>query len=96
MHIPYVLRSAGCATSPDIGLDRLLTGARAIAGEEPVEVFARTYSPPGDLRFREVEERIAFMLRFPSGILANCASSYDAHNTKDLRVRLERGWVQTR
>jgi hypothetical protein len=25
--------------------------------------------------------------------MANCASSYGAHESKDLRVRLERGWI---
>jgi glucose-fructose oxidoreductase len=34
------------------------------------------HSTPGDPRFVEVEENVNFQLRFPSGILANCVSSY--------------------
>ncbi|MGF7211249.1 putative dehydrogenase [Skermanella aerolata] len=83
---------AGGGALPDIGLYCLNT-ARAITGEEPVEVFARIFNPQGDDRYREVEETIAFMLRFPSGTMANCSSSYGAHESKDLRVRLEKGWI---
>ena len=81
---------AGGGALPDIGL-YCLNGARFVTGEEPVEVFARTFSPKNDPRFREVEETIAFMLRFPSGIIASCTSSYNIHNTKDFTVRMERG-----
>jgi predicted dehydrogenase len=84
---------AGGGALPDIGL-YCLNGARAMLGEEPVEVFARARSPAGDPRYAEVEETIAFMLRFPSGALANCAAGYGAHETKDLRLRLERGWIE--
>jgi predicted dehydrogenase len=83
---------AGGGALPDIGLYCLNT-ARAITGEEPVEVFARIFNPPGDNRYREVEETMGFMLRFPSGTIANCTSSYGAHESKDLRVRLEKGWI---
>ncbi len=83
---------AGGGALPDIGL-YCLNSARALLGEEPVEVFARNVSPKDDPRYREVEESIAFMLRFPSGAIANCAASYGAHESKDLRVRLEKGWI---
>ena len=84
---------AGGGALPDIGL-YCLNGARAMLGEEPVEVFARIWSPAGDERYATVEETIAFMLRFPSGALANCAAGYGAHESKDLRLRLERGWIE--
>ncbi|MBP2296546.1 Gfo/Idh/MocA family protein [Azospirillum rugosum] len=83
---------AGGGALPDIGL-YCLNSARALLGEEPVEVFARITNPKDDPRYREVEESISFMLRFPSGAIANCASSYGAHESKDLRVRLEKGWI---
>lgn len=84
---------AGGGALPDIGL-YCLNGARALLGEEPVEVFARIVNPAGDPRYAEVEETVSFMLRFPSGAIAQCATSYGAHETKDLRVRLERGWIE--
>ena len=84
--------AAGGGALPDIGL-YCLNGARAYTGEEPVEVFASIRNPAGDPRFAEVEDTIAFMLRFPSGTLANCAASYSAHESKDLRVRLGEAWI---
>ena len=83
---------AGGGVLPDIGL-YCLNGARAMLGEEPVEVFGRIVRPPGDPRYDVLDETIAFMLRFPSGALANCAASYGAHESKDMRLRLERGWI---
>jgi predicted dehydrogenase len=83
---------AGGGSLPDIGI-YCLNAARAITGEEPVEVFARIHTPPNDPRFAEVEDTVSFTLRFPSGTIANCATSYSAFNSKDLRVQLERGWA---
>jgi glucose-fructose oxidoreductase len=48
------------------------------------------HSPPDDPRFVEVEENITFQLRFPSGILANCTSSYGAGLNR-FRVAKPRG-----
>ncbi len=84
---------AGGGALPDIGL-YCLNSARAVAGVEPVEVFARMWSPPDDPRYADVEESIAFMLRFPSGLVANCAAGYGAHESKDMRLRLEGGWIE--
>lgn len=81
---------AGGGALPDIGL-YCLNGVRALLGEEPVEVFATIVNPDGDPRYAEVEETVSFVLRFPSGAIANCATSYGAHESKDLRVRLEKG-----
>ena len=82
------LAGGGCL--PDVGL-YCLNAARFLTGEEPVEVFGRTYSPPGDARYAEVEESISFTLRFPSGVLANCAGSYGMHESRTLRVHTPGG-----
>lgn len=66
---------AGGGSMMDIGI-YALNASRYLTGEEPVEVNAIIYSTPNDPRFQEVEENIVFQLRFPSGILANCTSSY--------------------
>jgi glucose-fructose oxidoreductase len=66
---------AGGGSLMDIGI-YALNAARYLTGEEPVAVSAMMHSTPNDPRFVEVEENITFQLRFPSGILANCASSY--------------------
>lgn len=83
---------AGGGALPDIGL-YCLNGARALTGEEPVEVYASIFSPGGDDRYRAVEETISFTARFPSGVVAECSASYGAHEHKDLRVHLEKGTI---
>ncbi len=83
---------AGGGALPDIGLYCLNT-ARFYTGEEPAEVFARIHNTPNDPRFAEVEETIAFTLRFPSGILAQCSASYDAHESKDFTLRLQKASI---
>jgi predicted dehydrogenase len=76
---------AGGGSLPDVGL-YCLNGARAILEEEPYEVSATTWNPPGDTRFTEVEDTVSFTLRFPSGAIANCTSSYGLHETRRMRV----------
>lgn len=66
---------AGGGSLMDIGI-YALNAARFLSGEEPTEVHAMMYSTPGDVRFAEVEENVLFQLRFPSGVIANCTSSY--------------------
>ena len=83
----FVKALAGGGALPDIGL-YCLNGARFISGEEPLEVAARTFSTPGDPRFREVEEQVTFTLRFPSGLVANCAASYGLHENRRLGLGL--------
>jgi predicted dehydrogenase len=83
---------AGSGALPDIGI-YCLNAARFHTGEEPVEVFGRIFSPPGDPRYAEVEETVAFMLRFPSGLIASCSASYGAHESKDMAIRLSDGWI---
>ncbi|WP_219856715.1 Gfo/Idh/MocA family protein [Pseudomonas capeferrum] len=79
---------AGGGSLVDIGLYCLNT-ARFITGEEPIEIFATTYSPAGDPRFAEVEETVQFMLRFPSHAVANCLTSYGGRDDKYQRLNLE-------
>jgi predicted dehydrogenase len=84
---------AGGGSLMDIGI-YALQAARYISGEEPAEVNAMEYSTPGDVRFREVEETINFQLRFPSGILANCTSSYGCAYRSHFRALAENGYFE--
>jgi predicted dehydrogenase len=79
---------AGGGSLPDIGLYCLNT-ARFLTGEEPVEIMATTFSPPGDPRYAEVEETVSFTLRFPSNLIANCFTSYGARDDKHQRLNFE-------
>ena len=80
---------AGGGSMMDIGIYGL-NAARYLTGEEPTEVYAMISTTPNDVRFAEVEENITFQLRFPSGILANCVSSYGTSFNK-FRVNKKRG-----
>jgi predicted dehydrogenase len=84
---------AGGGSLMDIGI-YALQAARYLTGEEPSEVNAMMYSTPGDVRFKEVEEAINFQLRFPSGILANCTSSYGYAWQTHYRVVTSEGWLE--
>ena len=66
---------AGGGSLMDIGI-YALNAVRYLSGQEPIEVFATSYATPDDPRFKEVEETIAFELRFASGLVASCLSSY--------------------
>jgi len=76
---------AGGGSMMDIGI-YALNASRYLTGEEPAEVNAMISSTPGDPRFREVEEHVVFQLRFPSGALANCTSSYGYFHQSVFRV----------
>jgi predicted dehydrogenase len=84
---------AGGGSLMDIGIYSL-NAARYITGEEPVELNAMTYTSPGDVRFKEVEETTIFQLRFPSGALANCSSSYGYAGQNRYRAIATEGWFE--
>jgi predicted dehydrogenase len=81
---------AGGGSLYDIGIYSL-QAARYLTGEEPVEVFGQIANTKDDPRFREVEDRVAFQLRFPSGAVANLSSSYSTSSVKRIQVFGEKG-----
>ncbi|TGD78830.1 Gfo/Idh/MocA family protein [Hymenobacter wooponensis] len=83
---------AGGGALPDIGLYCLNT-SRFVLGTEPTEVFAYSYSTPGNPLFKEVEEVMSWQMRFPEGILVNCITHYNTHDSRFYRVNTERGWI---
>jgi predicted dehydrogenase len=76
----------------DIGI-YALNASRYLSGEEPTEVNAMIYNAPEDPRFKEVEETVNFQLRFPSGTIANCTSSYGYFPQSHYRVVGTQGWL---
>src|ERR1700744_655588 len=56
---------AGGGALPDIGI-YCLSFARFLTGEEPEEIFAWSWSTPGDARFKDIEENVVWQMRFPS------------------------------
>ena len=85
-------KMAGGGSMMDIGI-YALNASRYLTGEEPVELNAMMDTTPNDPRFREVEENILFQLRFPSGVIANCTSSYGAPFNR-FRVVGMNGWAE--
>jgi predicted dehydrogenase len=84
---------AGGGALPDVGL-YCINAARFLSGEEPNEVIGNTWSTPGDARFREVEESCQFILRFPSGFMASCSTSYAAHKSQMFRLNGASAWAE--
>lgn len=84
---------AGGGSLYDIGVYSL-NAARYLTGEEPIEVMAQVFSTPGDPRFKEVEETVSFSLRFPSGTLANCVSSYGYAEVKRYQIYGDKAWLE--
>ena len=82
---------AGGGSLPDVGT-YCLNAARYLTGEEPVAVTGIVTRPKDDPRFAEVEDICAFTLRFPSGIVATCASGYSFHENRQLRVSARDAW----
>ncbi len=81
---------SGSGAVGDLGVYCINT-IRFLLGEEPVEIFAESFRPPGNPLFKEVDASTIFQMRFPSGVLANCACGFDAHDTKSYRVVADRG-----
>ncbi|MBU1345437.1 MAG: Gfo/Idh/MocA family oxidoreductase [Alphaproteobacteria bacterium] len=82
---------AGGGSLMDIGIYSL-QAARYLTGEEPIEVSAVESTDRSDIRFREVEDTINFMLKFPSGVVADCVSSYGSGHNR-YRVVGTEGWL---
>ena len=83
------LAGGGCLM--DIGI-YALNAARYISGEEPVDIRAMTHATKDDPRFQQVEEHCNFELRFPSGVLASCASSYSTGLNRFVG-HCTKGWI---
>ena len=67
-----------------------LNAARYASGEEPVSVLARHETTRPEI-YHEVDETTYFDLEFPSGAVANGATSLGM-NMNELKVDCENGW----
>ncbi len=84
---------AGGGPLMDVGI-YCLNACRFLSGEEPVEVDARWDVNDQDGRFGEVEENLVWTMRFPSGLLATCNTSYGTNTRGWFRAYGSRGSVQ--
>jgi len=76
----------------DIGIYALNTTCWLL-GETPIEISAMERTSGDDKRFKEIEQSIAFHLRFPSGCIATCTSSFGTARVNRYRIVCEKGWM---
>lgn len=85
-------KMAGGGPLMDVGV-YCIQACRYLSGEEPVEVHGSSAVISQDGRFKEVEENVVLGMRFPSGVLADCATSYGAAIGNWFRAVGDKGWV---
>ena len=81
---------AGGGALMDVGIYCLQT-ARMITGEDPIWISAAEVKTDS-VKFKEVDETITWIMKFPSGVTANCTSTYGANGFQGFRVGTTRGW----
>ena len=81
---------AGGGPLMDVGIYCLQT-ARMLTGEDPVWISA-TESKTDPVKFKEVEETIAWQAKFPSGVVVNSMSTYNANGYQGFRAATSKGW----
>jgi predicted dehydrogenase len=74
----------------DVGI-YALQATRYLTGEEPVQVSA-VASTTDPVKFKDIEDCITWQLKFPSGILANCSSTYRSNGLNHYTAFAENGW----
>ena len=81
---------AGGGPLMDVGIYSL-QATRYISGEEPILISAiATTTDP--VKFKEVEESIIWQMKFPSGVIANCSSTYKFRGIDRYTAYAEDGW----
>jgi predicted dehydrogenase len=83
---------AGGGPLMDVGIYSL-NACRYLTREEPahVEAFASVIDRDG--RFEEVEENVSWTMKFPSGIVASCNTTYGAEMPGFFRVHGSKGMI---
>ncbi|HEX3742877.1 MAG TPA: Gfo/Idh/MocA family oxidoreductase [Bryobacteraceae bacterium] len=85
-------KMAGGGPLMDVGI-YCLNACRFLTGEEPVEIKGYPTVVDQDGRFREVEENVSWSMKFPSGAVASCTTTYGANMTSYFRVMGSKGEI---
>ena len=80
---------AGGGALMDVGI-YALQATRYLTGEEPVLVSALD-TTTDRVKFKDVEESLVWTLKFPSGIVANCSTTYRIRGLNKITVFAEDG-----
>ena len=83
---------AGGGPLMDVGIYSL-NACRFLTGEEPTQISAYSSIIDHDGRFNDVEENISWTMKFPSGIVASCNSTYGARMEGFYRVHGSKGTI---
>ena len=81
---------AGGGALMDVGIYCLQT-TRMLTGEDPVWISAAE-TKTDMVKFKEVDETISWTMKFPSGVISNCVSTYSANGLAGFRAAATRGW----
>ena len=77
----------------DVGIYSL-NACRYLTGEEPERFAAFASTIDRDGRFNEVEENLSWTMRFPSGIVAACNTTYGGAMNGYYIVHGSKGWIE--
>lgn len=76
----------------DVGI-YALQATRYISGNEPVSVSAAaTTNDP--VKFKDIEESLAWELKFPGGVIATCNTTYNFNGFDRFRAFADKGWFE--
>jgi predicted dehydrogenase len=84
---------AGGGPLYDVGIYSL-NACRYLTREEPQDIAAYASVMDHDGRFNEVEENVSWTMKFPSGIVASCNTTYGAPMDGLFRVHGSKGWLE--
>jgi len=76
----------------DVGIYSL-NACRYFTGEEPAELNGYSSVIDHDGRFNEVEENLSWTMKFPSGVVASCNTTYGANMPGFYRVHGSKGML---
>ncbi|HEV2267906.1 MAG TPA: Gfo/Idh/MocA family oxidoreductase [Steroidobacteraceae bacterium] len=85
-------KMAGGGPLVDVGI-YCLNASRYLTGENPRDIKACSAVIDRDGRFTQVEESDGWTMKFPSGIVASCSTSYGALMNGYFRVHASKGWI---
>ena len=80
---------AGGGALMDVGI-YALNACRYLTGEEPIEIVAQEIKTD-PVKFAQVDESINWSMKFPSGVLASCSTSYNYNGVNQFRAYCDKG-----
>jgi len=83
---------AGGGALMDVGI-YALQACRYLAGEEPISITAQETKTDA-VKFAQVDESITWTMKFPSGVIAQCSTSYNFNGLNRFKAFSDNGYIQ--